>query len=252
MESEHGPGVVAFIGGDTARYHAFTVAFTGLAVPAESKLYTGIGYNTSYNRNAVIEFALWGCGRCGVRHEGKETELCKDYLPNNMQWVQIWDDDHTFGPGTLMQLLDKKVDVVVPIYAQRQPPYKPCIYKNHDDVRGGWPQWSWKELEGQTGLFPVGAAGAGGILIRRHVLEKMGDKNWFEHRDNIGEDMAFFDKCIKMGIQPYVALDVPVGHIATVEVWPYNVDPRWAARVKLGGNPPQDVEFWPAEYKGQP
>jgi hypothetical protein len=252
IESDHGPGVVAFIGGDSARYHAFTVAFTGLAVPENSKLYTGIGYNAFYNRNAVIEYALFGCDRCGVRHEGKDIELCKGYVPSKMQWVNIWDDDHTFGPNSLIKMLDRQVDIVVPLYAQRQPPYKPCIYKPRDEVRDGWPQWSWEELEGRTGLFPIGAAGAGGILVRRPVLEAMGPKNWFEHVMNYGEDMAFYDKALKLGFQPYVDLDVPIGHVSTYEVWPYNSSERWGSRVKLGGNPPQDVEFWPAKYQGQP
>src|SRR4030095_6429863 len=108
VESEHGPGSVAFVGGERARYHSFTMCFTGLNVSAGSKLYSGVGYDVAYNRNAIIKYAL-------------------DHPA--MQWVQLWDDDHVFAPDTLLQLLSKNVDVVVPYYKQRQPPYRPCIFK---------------------------------------------------------------------------------------------------------------------------
>lgn len=229
VQSDHEPGVVAFVGGEIARYHSFTMCFTGLNVPANSRLYSGVGYDVSYNRNAVIEFAL----------QDKE-----------MQWVQLWDDDHVFAPDTLIRLLDTKADVVVPFYMQRQPPFRPCIFKSEHET-GGFNIFSPLDLEGKTGLLPVASAGAGGVLIRRKVLERI-PTPWFERQGLIGEDHMFFKKCRTQGFQPYCALDVPLGHSTTVEVWPHRADNgRWGSRVDLKGNPPSIVEFWDKSYEGR-
>jgi hypothetical protein len=230
VESSHGPGVVAFVGGEIARYHSFTVCFTGLSVPAGSKLYTGIGYDVSYNRNAVIEYAL------------KQPEI---------EWVQIWDDDHIFSPDTLLKLLDRNVDVIVPFYVQRQPPFRPCIYKSEHEM-GGFLIYNPLDIEGKTGLLPIASAGAGGVLIRRRVLEKIPGPV-FERQGLIGEDHMFFKKCRMQGFQPYCDLDVAIGHSTTVEVWPHHdmEKGRWGTRVDLKGEPRQVVEFWDKSYEGR-
>lgn len=254
VESEHGPGAVGFIGAEVARYHSFTVCFTGLNVPRGTRMFSGIGYETSYNRNAVIAQAFLGCDNCHHIHRKFPVCDCKceNFKDQGMEWVSIWDDDHTFSPETLMAMLERQVDVLMPLYAQRQPPYRPCIYK--DFLGGeGWRIYSWEELEGKRGLLPIAAAGAGGILIRRPVIEalnKDGRNQWFEHENNVGEDMTFFKKCTDAGFQPYVDLNIPIGHTTPVEVWPNtNRDGHWGAKVNLQGTPPQYVEFWPLKYQ---
>ncbi len=227
VESLHGPGVVGFVGNELARYHSFTACFSVLQVPLGSKAYSGVGYDVSYNRNAVIKFAL----------EHKDVE-----------WVQLWDDDHVFAPDVLMQLLDHNRDVVVPFYSQRQPPFRPCIFKSEDES-GGYHIFSWTDIEGVTGLFPVISAGAGGLLVRRPVLEAIGS-DWFERQGKIGEDHVFYKKCIQAGFQPHVALDVPLGHSTPVEVWPtQDAKGRWGVRVDLKGDPPLHVEYWSTQYQ---
>jgi len=227
VQSDHPPGVVGFIGGEIARYHSFTMCFTGLNVPAGSKLYSGIGYDSSYNRNAVIEFAL--------KHE-------------DVQWVQLYDDDHVFAPDTLLRLLDTGADLVVPFYVQRQPPFNPCVYRE-EVASGGYLIFSHVDLEGKDGLLPIVSAGAGGILIRRKVLEAL-KSPYFERQGLIGEDHYFFKKAREAGFQPYCALDVPLGHSTVVEVWPYrNERGEWCTKVDLKGNPPALVEYWNKKYE---
>lgn len=237
VESDHGPGAVGFIGGEIARYHSFTMCFSGLMIPVGTKPLSGIGYESAYNRNAVI--------RTAYMVEKNSTDGWK------FEWVQIWDDDHVFPPNTLISLLDTQADVVVPFYTQRQPPFRPCIYKREHE-KGGWEIFDWTDLEGKSGLLPVAAAGAGGVVIRRRVLDALGDDNWFEHEGNVGEDMAFFRKCLAAGFQPHVALDIPLGHTSPVEVWPNrNAAGNWGARVDLKGSPPVLVEYWHEKYRGQ-
>ena len=225
VESPHPPGVVGLVGGELARYHAFTMSFGSLHVPPGTKGFGGLGYDVSYNRNDVIRYAL------------EQPEA---------QWVQIWDDDHDIGPDTLIRLLDKDVDVVVPIYAQRQPPFNPCIYAS-ENADGSYNGMSSVDLEGKAGLLAVASAGAGGVLVRRRVLEAIGS-DWFERRGKVGEDHVFFKKCREAGFQPHVALDVPVLHMVTnrVAVLP-NEKGQWRAQLFLG---PKDViEYWHEKYR---
>ena len=95
-----------------------------------------------------------------------------------------WDDDHVFPPDVTIALLDKNVDVVVPLYAQRQPPFNPCIYKSENED-GSYNGYGWVDLEGLDGLLPIASAGAGGLLVRRRVLEAIPEP-WFERRGLIG------------------------------------------------------------------
>jgi hypothetical protein len=252
VESKHGPGVVGFVGGEIARYHSFTMCFTGLNVPANSKLYSGVGYDVSYNRNAVIQYALDSCGHCGQMHKGKDIPSCpKKYVTNNYQWVQLWDDDHVFSSDVLLRLLDTGADVVVPFYVQRQPPFRPCIYKSEHEM-GGFLIYNPVDIEGKTGLLPIASAGAGGLLVRRKVLDTIPGP-WFERQGLIGEDHMFFKKCRMQGFQPYCDLDVAIGHSTTVEVWPHHAENgRWGTRVDLKGDPQQIVEFWDKSYEGKP
>jgi len=218
--------MIGFVGGEIARYHAFTGCFAALNVPARTRMYSGLGYDVSYNRNHVIEDAL------------KHPET---------QWVQLWDDDHVFAPDVLIRLLDHGVDVVAPIYAQRQPPFHPCIYKE-ENTDGSFSIFTWKELEGKDGLLPITSAGAGGLLIRRHVLEAIPEP-WFERQGKIGEDHLFLKKCREAGFGVYAALDVPIGHMSTVEIWPHSDGSRWCGKVALSSK--VSVEYWDASYAGQ-
>jgi hypothetical protein len=226
VESKHGPGVVGLVGGELARYHGFTMSFSSLHVPEGTKGFGGLGYDVSYNRNDVIRYAL------------SQPEA---------EWVQIWDDDHDIPNRTLISLLDKNVDVVVPLYGQRQPPFNPCIYSS-ENADGSFNGISAADLEGKTGLLPVASAGAGGVLIRRRVLEAIGD-DWFERRGKIGEDHVFFKKCREAGFQPHVALDVPVFHMVTNRVLLLPNDKGlWRAQLFLG--PKDVVEYWHQKYRG--
>jgi hypothetical protein len=192
-----------------------------------TKGFGGLGYDVSYNRNDVIRYTL---------------------EQPDAQWVQIWDDDHDIAPTTLIELLDKNVDVVVPIYGHRQPPYNPCIYSSENED-GSFNGMSSADLEGKTGLLAVASAGAGGVLVRRRVLEAIGS-DWFERVGRIGEDHVFFKKCRAAGFQPHVALDVPALHMITNRVLlAPNDKGQWRAQLFLG--PKDVVEYWNAKYQGQ-
>lgn len=226
VESSHGPGVIGFTGGELSRYHTFTMCWSVVNVPPGTRNRPALSYDTACNSNAIIAWTL---------KEAPEA-----------QWVWIMDDDHVFAPTVLLQLLDKQVDVVVPLYAQRQPPFRPCAFKA-EMPDGSFEIHNWTDLEGKSGLLPVVSAGKGGILIRRRVLERMAEP-WFEWKGKVGEDHYFFKKIRALGYQPYVDLDTPLGHTSPIEIWPHTEGGRWCGAARLGGS--AVVQYWDAKYQG--
>jgi hypothetical protein len=225
VESDHGPGVVGFTGGELARYHGFTMAWGALNVPVGTKEFDGLGYDTACNSNSIVEYMRTKCPEA--------------------EWVFIMDDDHVFAPDALMNMLDKRVDVLVPLYAQRRPPFRPCIYKA-ENADGSYHIHDWPDLEGKGGLLPVVSAGKAGVLLRRRVIDALAVPH-FEWNGVVGEDHYFFKKCRAAGFQPYVDLDTTLGHLTSVPVFPFNKDGRWCGKVDLGG---AFVEFWAEQYQG--
>mgnify|MGYP001567229838 CR=1 FL=1 len=233
VASSHGPGIVGIAAGELARYTAFTASFSGLAAPAGTLIVIAASYDVAYNRNDCIRTML----------EHPEA-----------QWVQLWDDDHTFESDTLLRLLDREADVVVPLYTQRQPPFFPCVFKEECED-GSFRVCKWEDLEGRSGLMPVISAGAGGVLIRRHVIEALSKRDprekpeWFERQGKTGEDHLFYKKCREAGFVVSVDLDVHLGHLTPVEVRPFRNDAgQWCGRVDLKRN--VTVECWSNSYQG--
>lgn len=239
IESLHPPGIVGISAAELARYHAFTAAWASLYVPINTRPMLVASYDTAYNSNDIIRAALTQCLTC------LKTECsCQPRL--EAQWVQIFDDDHTFAPDLLIRMLDRQVDVLMPLYTQRQPPFYPCLYK-HQHENGSCDIFRWEDLEGLSGLLPIASAGKGGILIRRHVFEKLADP-WFERQGNIGEDHLFFRKCHEAGFGVYADLDRPMGHLTTVETRPHQQDGKWCGAVDLKRG--VTVELWSDTYNG--
>jgi hypothetical protein len=209
LETPYGPGTIGVSANELARYTAFAASWSGLRVPAGTQELWCCGYDTSSNSNDVIR---------RMRPED--------------QWVFIMDDDHTFGQDLLLQLLARNVDIVVPLYTQRKPPFHPCVYKRRN-AEGLFEQCDWKDLTGASGLLEVASSGKAGVLIKRPVIEALTDP-WFAWDGRIGEDHVFFTKARAAGFRVHVDLDHVLGHCTPVEVAPHREpDGRWCAEVNL-------------------
>jgi len=66
-------------------------------------------------------------------------------------------------------------------------------------------------LEGSDGLIKVGGSGAGFLLVKREVFEKM-PFPWFSFEAG-GEDLYFFDKARKHGFETWADMSVLLGHL---------------------------------------
>lgn len=192
-------GTVGVVSSDLARYTKFSISLQFLVTPPNTKLDWQTGINVALSCNRVLE-----------RMHG--------------EWVWIMGDDHVFAPHTLLRLLDRNVDVVVPLCAYRRPPFAPVVFSGEVDGKpGNWKVLNWIDFNGKTGLQEVYVAGSAGMLIRKNVIQALSDP-WFEvgqeRSDGLNEDITFCKKVRAAGFKIYVDLDTVIGHIGQITVWP--------------------------------
>lgn len=201
-----GAGIVGIISGDLARYHEFNTSLMQVMIPKVSEWKWVRGNGIAANRNLIV----------------------KDLEPHH-QWVWFMDDDHVFEPDILMQLLQRDKDIVQPLTVTRKPPYHPYAYYWNKE-KGMYDTTPWEKLP-LSGLMRVDGTSAGGMLVKKHVFDKM-KRPWFEEgmfpeSDMLGEDLWFSKKAMELGIETYLDLDTKMGHMSTHAVWPGQADGKW-------------------------
>jgi len=197
---DHGPGVIIIPCGNVGRYREFDMSLAGLIKPRG----TNVDYRMSTNIASSINRAI-------------------KMMNDDDEWVWILNDDHTFKPNLLVNLLDRNVDVVVPLCCTRQQPFIPVIL---DLPENEYRHMGWQFLEGKSGciLATDVSLGGAGMLIRRNVLEII-PQPWFEvgkagNPEVLSEDTFFYTKLRQYGISYYLDLDNYLGHITHAVVMP--------------------------------
>ena len=174
------------------------------------------------------------------------------------EWVWIMGDDHEFDASTLLRLLDREVDIIVPLVVRRQPPFIPVLFREpySDTPLGQFPPYWWHELP-QHGLKEVYTAGSAGMLIRKHVLDAMPDP-WFELGkmgcDLTNEDTYFCKKAQEAGFKIHVDLDVQMYHWTPMALVPLRTKDGWTVGMKIGNDlvvalPPASLKLWGSTIK---
>lgn len=208
----HPPGVIVIPCGELGRYSAFTYSMACLQYPPGSTISMMQSLSIPRNLNICIRDALDK----------------KDKNGSVREWVHLTADDHVFEPDMLVRLLDRDVDVVVPLILRRRPPFSPVLFKGERIREDGITEYeslAYDELP-RSGLFPVYSAGTGGMTIKRHVLERIremqGHDLWFEFQQGevLSEDVDFVRKIRDAGFQVHVDMDVRMGHVGNFIVWP--------------------------------
>jgi len=209
-------GAIVIPSGEQSRYVLFELCKDNIQVPTGSACYRVWGPSVSRNRNAALKGGL-------------------------EEWYWFLDDDHTFDPDILLRLLIRNVPVVAALTVFKRPPFEPVLFSGvvpHPDGAPAFQQIQWKDLIGKTGLFPVFACNATGMLVRKEVLEKVplpfqvGRYN----PEILHEDMYFCEQLRNAGFSILVDLDVWMGHIAPVAAKPLrDVDGHW--RIELDWGP---------------
>lgn len=194
--------------GSLARYRALFTSLEKLRVPRGTNLIYAEGSEVARNCNTLVD---------------KMTG----------EWLWIMGDDHRFGPDVLLKLLDRRVDIVVPLVCRRHPPFESVLYKKM--VSDGAPneKYALSELPA-SGMLQVDAAGSAGMLVRQHVFGSL-PKPWFEFQRHTSEDVGFCLSARSAGFKVHADLDQTMTHITTCEIEPYRRGGKWNVGVNVGG-----------------
>ena len=132
-----------------------------------------------------------------------------DAMPD-LGWVLFVDTDEDVPPTALMQLLDRDLPLVSGVVLQRFWPYEVAAFSSVDPVRRVQPnEIQWGEAK------EVAAVGTGCLLIRREVIDAVGDP-WFKvgqiNPELLQEDMWFSLRAADKGYLPMLDGAVRVLH----------------------------------------
>jgi len=130
--------------------------------------------------------------------------------------ILMIDDDMTFKQDFLMRLVSHDVDIVGGLAFKRTPDFHPCVYRK----RGGEEHFPILPATFQE----VDAIGTGGILIKRHVFEKLKYpyfETWYDKNNPDKHWSVDFDFCMKAkaaGFKIFVDPDAEMGHIGETPI----------------------------------
>lgn len=197
-----------------------TVAYMG-GVPAVLEQFCwSWGKLIEFNTTHVIqpnEFIHYTKAKHSL-HDVARNQLAEAMLGN---WILMLDTDHAFEPDLLCRLLAAmnryRLDVITGIYLKKEWPNRPTIWKWAVDRYAEIIDWD------PTEALEVDAAGAGCLLIKYHVFDKirqeLGEEPFSraEFGPRTGEDFAFWKRL--------VMLNVPRGVVPWVECHHLKVTP---------------------------
>ena len=218
VQSKHQPGTVLLASGAQPRYYEYCTSTERLMVPEGSRYLIERGCSVVDNFNTGLRKATG-------------------------DWVWFLGDDHEFHEHTLMKLLDHDVDVVVPISPTKVAPWAPCVIHGPSDGRTWHPDmplYGWDELSGE-GLMalPTGDfIGQAGMLVKKHVLDAIGDP-WFKcgqlDPGRLQEDMYFCHELQKRGYTVWIDRDIIFDHWFITGVTARKHEGQYVPALKTGG-----------------
>jgi hypothetical protein len=216
-------GVIGVVGADLARYGVFYDSLLMLAKPQGTALVPTHGASPAENRNIITEQAL----------------------SLGAEWIFYLDDDQVLAPDTLLRLLRHDKDVVSGLYVSREPPFIPHVYDKEDER--GWVMPRLLEPN-DGGIHKVLATGAGCMLVKTRVFEKL-EKPWWTIgqivKDGWGDDVDFCRRVRAAGFEVWADLDALVGHSMHGTLWPTRgADGLWSTAFLYGNK--GAIAEWPA------
>lgn len=133
-------------------------------------------------------------------------------------WLLMLDTDHAFEPDLCARMLwhmdQAEVDVLTGLYLYNSEPYYPKLYtKEEGGYIGGWDK--------DAVLFQVDSAGAGCLMVRRMVYDRIRDEleeSPFDIIPPFSEDLSFFERLSTLEIKAYCAPNIESYHLQTREV----------------------------------
>lgn len=198
---------------EMARRADFYDYFNMLEKPIGSIITFSHGQSPARNRNLMIEQAL----------------------EHNCSHVLFLDDDVAFESDLLNRLLARNVDIVSGLYFMRSYPHQPIAFAQY------WDDGRCQHLvleDNQEGLIEIYGTGLGCALIKTEVFKAI-EKPWIRlgeiEKDHWCDDLGFYKRVREAGFKLHLDLDVKVGHMAQVTLWPTKVDGKWMTTYSTNG-----------------
>jgi GT2 family glycosyltransferase len=171
--------------------------------------------------------------------------MIKQALANDCTHILFLDDDLAFKSDLLLRLLAHDKDIVSGYYLLRNYPHQPILFdfaNEKGECRHMYP------TDDQIGLVEAVAFGLGACLIKTSVFKAM-QEPWIRlgelEKDHWCDDIGFFRRVREHGFKMYCDLNAPVGHMASVTIWPNRTpDNKWV--VVYDTNSPHGNVAFPA------
>jgi GT2 family glycosyltransferase len=209
--------MIGMASGESLRFSQFVTSIYGLTRPPNTVFMQSIGFSVATNWNIIA--------RTFLRH------------PDKLDWLLLVEDDHLLPQDTIIRMLAHDVDIVSALYVQRVAPFGACVF---DRVEEGTGRVFNRILrKGDRGLVPVMAVGGGCLLIKRRVLEVIGDPWWdYGHTafpDACNHDINFSRRVREAGFQIWCDLELAIEHMVIMPVKPFRkADGTWRTKLSTG------------------
>lgn len=149
--------------------------------------------------------------------------FARNSLVDGMQgdWMLMMDIDHQFEPDIAARMLNMMnkhdIDVMVAPYLYKSEPHPPVLYgynpkTKHKFIIGDWK----KDVE----LIQIHSAGAGCLMVRRKVFQKIKEKlkqsafDIYNHKGAmLSEDHSFFERLHKLKIPTFFSPQIEFPHL---------------------------------------
>lgn len=206
--------LVGVITGEYARRADFYDYYNLLIKPPDALLILNHDRSPAKGRNMIIEAAR----------------------QHNCTHILFIDDDMAYAPDSLLKLLEHDKDIVSGLYLSRAYPHQPIVFDLADEDGSVFPMYL---MGNEKRLVLIKAAGFGFLLVKTSIFDKMekpyvrlGELNSEEWCDDIG----FFKRVREANIESFCDLEVMVGHMGTMIIWPHrDTNGKWMTSYDTNG-----------------